>query len=221
MNKKTLTGFAVVGSLLTTPAQLGANHQTDDASHHQIEVTNQLPQDTTKIITYQERLATTLKMSENPILNTPIHQMSLKDIQSATLTAVNDLRAEHKLKKLKLLDCDVAQQHSQYLYDSDNDKTLEYLDHFGPNGESIEERVQESFKRVGNKWKLYDGYDYEPCAENIASVNWGTTVNRAMNAWLSSKGHREALLYEHWDAIAVGHAKGSNTIVLVFIKFAK
>ena len=59
--------------------------------------------------------------------------MSLHDIQSSMLSYINTIRNKKSLKSLSLLDNNVAQEHSTYLYNAKKDLTLSYEDHFGKN----------------------------------------------------------------------------------------
>ncbi len=91
-------------------------------------------------------------VQQKPNLDTPIRSMSLSDIQFSMLSYINTVRVKRGLKKLRLLDNPVAQDHSLYLFTSGNDKTLEYIDHYGPDGSAVRERVK------AYNIPLYDGF---------------------------------------------------------------
>lgn len=148
-------------------------------------------------------------IGQSPILDTKINEMSLSDIQSSMLSYINTIRNKKSLKSLSLLDNNVAQEHSSYLYNAKKDLTLSYEDHFGKNWEPVLERVREAQIPVDEDFKK------KKAGENIASSDM--TVRAIVDAWLQSQYHAENLLCKDFDAICVWHAEGSNNIVVVFV----
>ncbi len=146
---------------------------------------------------------------QNPILDTNIDEMSLSDIQSSMLSYINTIRTKKWLKKLSLLENNVAQNHSSYLFSEKQDLSLSYEDHFGANWESVLDRVREA------QIPIDENFEKKKAGENIASSHM--TVRAIVDAWLQSPTHAENLLCKDFDAICVWHADNSNNIVVVFV----
>lgn len=158
------------------------------------------------------RLWHTLWVVDNknlPVLDKNIDEMSLHDIQNSMLSYINTIRASKWLKQLSLLQNNVAQNHSSYLFFEKKDLSLDYEDHFGKNWESILERVRAA------QIAIDEGFKKKKAGENIASSRM--TVKAIVDAWLQSPTHAENLLCKDFDAISVWHEDGSNNIVVVFV----
>lgn len=80
-------------------------------------------------------------------------------------------------------------QEVAYLHSKDMEEN-EYFSHYGEDGDGLKERLQEK--------NIY----YMTAGENIAAQH--TDGPAAMEGWLNSEGHREALLNEEYSHLGVG-----------------
>ncbi|GGC80414.1 putative membrane protein YlbC [Thalassobacillus devorans] len=86
---------------------------------------------------------------------------------------------------------EVAFKHSKDMRDNN------YFSHYTPDGVGLQERLQA------------DGLTYSRAGENIAAQYPDAAA--AMEGWLNSEGHREALLHDHYSHLGVGVYKDYYT----------
>jgi uncharacterized protein YkwD len=113
----------------------------------------------------------------------------LRELELRTIRLVNDLRREHGLSQLNELESlsAVARAHSEDM------ARRGYFRHVSPEGHKAEDRV-----RAG-------GLRYRSLAENIQlNRGWEEPARKAVDAWLDSPGHREAMLAPEFLETGVG-----------------
>jgi len=98
----------------------------------------------------------------------------------------NIYRHRHQVSALQEDDdvAAVAYSHSEDMYDNN------YFSHTTEDGKGLKERLED------------EGVYYLSAGENIAAQH--TDAPAAMEGWLNSEGHREALLYEDYNYLGVG-----------------
>ncbi|CEG38769.1 CAP domain [Plasmopara halstedii] len=119
-------------------------------------------------------------------------------IQADLLKAVNRERAAYKLPPLclniKLKEA--AQGHS-------NDMAFKnYMSHQGSDGSTMSQRLQEKH------------YDSTAAGENVAAGH--NSVDKVMEAWMNSPGHRANILREKFTMFGCGYAYDSNSMYKIY-----
>lgn len=118
--------------------------------------------------------------------------MDIEDIKYSMLSCINQLRKKHKLRPYQLIESDIAQKHSQYLFDTKSDDHINRIDHIGKDSTSPYDRVQLS------------GIDCSHASENICSTESVVTIRKAVeDLRFNSKNHRLNLLSKHYTHIIV------------------
>lgn len=120
----------------------------------------------------------------------PVHD-DLASLEQGALLAVNQIREEHGLEPLLLLEPlgEVARAHSEDM------AVRDYFSHASPEGQRAEHRVRDR------------GIRYLRLAENIQmNRGWPDPVQRAVGSWMDSDRHREAILTPEYRETAVGVA---------------
>ena len=117
---------------------------------------------------------------------------------------VNKARAERGLKALTLDEklSEVARTFSCRLARDD------FFGHVTPSGEGLSDRLRAS------------GHDARAAAENIAKNNAKNPVDRAMQGWLKSPGHRDNMMSRDFTMTGVGVCMRGTTyyITQIFVR---
>ena len=127
------------------------------------------------------------------------------EIEEQTLAAVNAVRRERKLAPLGRdpVLSEVARAHSRDMM------RRRFFDHTSPDGSTVENRVQAR------------GVKYGRVGENVhRSQGMDDPVGTAVDAWLTSRGHRELMLSTKFDRTGIGvavDAEGMFYFTQVFV----
>lgn len=126
------------------------------------------------------------ELPADPELSDSVWQQIEEGSQKQIFDLTNIIREKHNLNGLSWDEetATVAKQHSKEMYDK------QYFAHESPSSGDLGDRLK--------KAKI----DYELAGENIAA-NY-TDGPAAVEGWLNSKGHREALLQKEFTSIGVG-----------------
>lgn len=115
----------------------------------------------------------------------------LRDLERRAVAAVNRIREEHGLSALVAREslAGVARKHSEEMV------RLGFFDHVTPDGRRIEDRVRAA------------GIPYRMVAENIQkNRGWDDPVQVAVDSWMKSRKHRDAILTPDFRETGVGAA---------------
>lgn len=125
-------------------------------------------------------------LAEQPTLSEEQWQGVEKGMEQQIFDMTNIIRDQHGLSQLEWEESvsDVAFLHSQDMEEND------YFSHENPDGDGLKERLSN-----------HDVY-YLAAGENIAAMYPDAAA--AMEGWMNSESHREALLSEHYTHLGVG-----------------
>lgn len=126
------------------------------------------------------------QLADQPALSEEDWQDVEKGMEQQIFDMTNQIRDQHGLSQLEWEDAvsDVAFLHSRDMEEND------YFSHETPDGDGLKERLSSQ-----------DVY-YLAAGENIAAMYPDAAA--AMEGWMNSESHREALLSDHYTHLGVG-----------------
>jgi uncharacterized protein YkwD len=136
--------------------------------------------------------APTQKPAQKAAAGPAAARVHLSAMESQLLGQINQLRAHHGLRMLRLSPglTAAAEQHSASMAQKG------YFAHESANGGSF-------FKRIASYYP-YRGYDHWSAGENILYSSPDIDSGAALNLWMHSPEHRANLLSHSWREIGLG-----------------
>lgn len=144
---------------------------------------------------------------EDPPEDPPTNATSMSDAELAkALEVLDQVNAERALVGQPALAWDDAIAETAYLHSLDMDVRA-FFDHTNPDGLAPWDRLTR------------DGVPYLSAGENIYWASWSATPTQAMDAWMSSTGHRENIQRAGWTHTGIGvhESAGGSWWTQVFV----
>jgi uncharacterized protein YkwD len=117
-------------------------------------------------------------------------RVSATALESGIFRALNDVRAEHGLRPLRVSTAltAAARQHTFEMLDDG------YFEHESANGAPFWKRVERYYPQGAGSWDV---------GENLMWSSASLRASRAVEIWMESPGHRENILSPAWREIGV------------------
>jgi uncharacterized protein YkwD len=111
-------------------------------------------------------------------------------LEAGILSEVNDVRAAHGLRPLKLSTglTAAARQHTFEMLDDG------YFEHESANGAPFWRRVEQFYPQASGFWEV---------GENLIWCSPSLRAKKAVELWMGSSGHRQNILSPKWKEIGV------------------
>ncbi len=119
-------------------------------------------------------------------------QTRLPSLDTAVLTALNDVRSAHGLRPLRVSPAltAAAAEHSEQMLEDD------YFDHTSPDGTSFDQRIAHYYQ-FGSR------YHHWSVGENLVYEAPDLTADQAVALWMASPEHRRNILDPTWREIGI------------------
>jgi len=118
-------------------------------------------------------------------------RQSLVTLEGGVLVELNEIRASHGLKPLKL-NRELSAAARNHTYDM---IAVGYFEHDSINGTPYWKRIQRFYPRSGKAhWSV---------GENLLWVGGDIAADKAVEAWMNSSGHRKNILSAGWREIGI------------------
>ena len=126
-------------------------------------------------------------------------QTTLVGLEGGILSELNQIRAEHGLRPLRLSSelTAAARHHNAEMIDEG------YFEHESPGGSPFWKRIQRFYGNPdGERWQV---------AENLLWASPAIRAQKAVEAWMASPPHRENILSATWREIGIGASRAAGS----------